>query len=322
MNKKSNELLSYIARLYYYKNQTQQEISRLVGISRPKVNRLLKEAREKGIVRVWVDEKNESFSELEESVRKTFNLYRVIICNSAPDDISIRRNLGIAGAKYLSENIRLFNSLAFSWGRTIWEVVRSLEDNPVTNKYQIDIVQINGGTSQIFNDAEPAEIGQTLAKTLGGRYYFLHAPALMGSSELCSAVMADKYISETLDRARNADVALIGIGSLRDFALRKLRYISQTEFMNLEKDGIVGDISLRFFDINGKKVDNILNSRLIGLTLEEIKAIPNVVGIAGGKLKIESILGALRTRIINVLITDEKTAREVMLLNSKSCKNF
>jgi DNA-binding transcriptional regulator LsrR (DeoR family) len=322
MNKKSNELLSYIARLYYYKNQTQQEISRLVGISRPKVNRLLKEAREKGIVRIWVDEKNESFSELEESVRKTFNLYRVIICNSAPDDISIRRNLGIAGAKYLSENIRLFNSLAFSWGRTIWEVVRSLEDNPVTNKYQIDIVQINGGTSQIFNDAEPAEIGETLAKTLGGRYYFLHAPALMGSSELCSAVMADKYISETLDRARNADVALIGIGSLRDFALRKLRYISQTEFMNLEKDGIVGDISLRFFDINGKKVDNILNSRLIGLTLEEIKAIPNVVGIAGGKLKIESILGALRTRIINVLITDEKTAREVMLLNSKSCKNF
>jgi len=318
MNKKSDEFLSYIARLYHYKNQTQQEISKLVGISRPKVNRLLKEARERGIVRIWIDEKNDSFSELEESVRKTFNLYRVIICNSSIDDISIRRNLGVTGAKYLAENIRLFNSLAFSWGRTIWEVVRSLEDSPVTNKYPIDIVQINGGTSQIFNDTESAEIGQTLARTLGGRYYFLHAPALMGSSKLCSAVMADKYISETLDRARNADVALIGIGSLRDFALRKLRYISQTEFMNLEKSGIVGDISLRFFDINGKKVNNFLNSRLIGLTLEEIKTIPHVVGIAGGNLKIDSILGALRTRIINVLIIDEKTAREVMLLNSKS----
>jgi len=318
MNKKSDEFLSYIARLYHYRNQTQQEISKLVGISRPKVNRLLKEARERGIVRIWIDEKNDSFSELEESVRKTFNLYRVIICNSSIDDISIRRNLGVTGAKYLAENIRLFNSLAFSWGRTIWEVVRSLEDSPVTNKYPIDIVQINGGTSQIFNDTESAEIGQTLARTLGGRYYFLHAPALMGSSKLCSAVMADKYISETLDRARNADVALIGIGSLRDFALRKLRYISQTEFMNLEKSGIVGDISLRFFDINGKKVNNFLNSRLIGLTLEEIKTIPHVVGIAGGNLKIDSILGALRTRIINVLIIDEKTAREVMLLNSKS----
>lgn len=318
MNKKSNEFLSYIARLYYYKNQTQQEISRLVGISRPRVNRLLQEARERGIVRIWIDEKNGSFSELEESMRKTFNLYRVIICNSSPDDISIRRNLGIIGAKYLAENIRLFNSLAFSWGRTVWEVARSLEDNPANNKYPIDIVQINGGTSQIFNDTEPAEIGQTLARTFGGRYYFLHAPALMGSSKLCSAIMADKYISETLDRARNADVALIGIGSLRDFALRKLRYISQTEFINFEKSGIVGDISLRFFDINGKKVDNILDSRLIGLTLEEIKAVPHIVGIAGGNLKIESILGAVRTGIINVLIIDEKTAREVMLLNSKS----
>lgn len=318
MNKKSNEFLSYIARLYHYKNQTQQEISRLVGISRPKVNRLLKEARERGIVRVWIDEKNDSFSELEESMRKTFNLYRVIICNSSPDDISVRRNLGITGAKYLAENIRLFNSLAFSWGRTVCEVARSLEDSPATNKYPIDIVQINGGTSQIFNATEPSEIGQILARTFGGRYYFLHAPALMGSSKLCSAVMADKYISETLNRARNADVVLIGIGSLRDFALRKLRYISQTEFMNLEKSGIVGDIALRFFDINGRKVDNFLNSRLIGLTLEEIKTIPHVIGIAGGNLKIESILGALRTRIINVLIIDEKTAREVMLLNSKS----
>ena len=318
MNKKSDEFLSYISRLYYYKNQTQQEISKLVGISRLKVNRLLKEARERGIVRIWIDEKNDSFSKLEESMRKTFNLYRVIICNSAPDDVLIRRNLGITGAKYLAENIRLFSSLAFSWGRTVWEVVHRLEDSPVTHKYPIDIVQINGGTSQIFNDTEPAEIGQTLARTLSGRYYFLHAPALMGSSKLCSAVMADKYISETLNRARNADLALIGIGSLRDFALRKLRYISQTEFMNLEKSGIVGDIALRFFDINGKKVDNFLNSRLIGLTLEEIKRIPHVVGIAGGNLKIESILGALRTKIINVLIIDEKTAREVMLLNSKS----
>ena len=317
MDEKSNEFLSYISRLYHYKNMTQLEISKMVGISRPKVNRLLKEARERGIVRIWIDDKNNSFSELEENICKTFNLYRVIICNSSMDDISIRRNLGIAGAKYLAENIRLFNSLAFSWGRTIWEVVRSLEDNLVTNKYPIDIVQINGGTSQIFNDTEHAEIGQTLARTLGGRYYFLHAPALMGSSKLCSAVMADKYISETLDRARNADIAIIGIGSLRDFALRKLRYISQTEFMNLEKSGIVGDISLRFFDINGKKVDNFLNSRLIGLTLEEIKSIPQVVGIAGGNLKIESILGALRTSIINVLIIDEKTAREVILLNSK-----
>ena len=134
--------------------------------------------------------------------------------------------------------------------------------------------------------------------------------------------MADKYILETLNRARNADLALIGVGSLRDFALRKLRYVSHTEFMNLEKSGIVGDIALRFFDINGKKVDNFMDSKLIGLTLEEIKTIPQVIAMAGGNLKIESILGALKSKIINVLITDEKTAREVMLLNSKSCKNF
>jgi len=92
--------------------------------------------------------------------------------------------------------------------------------------------------------------------------------------------------------------------------------------MNLEKSGIVGDISLRFFDINGKKVSNFIDPRLIGLTLEEIKTIPHVVGVAGGNLKIESILGALRTGTINVLIIDEKTAREVVFLNNNPRKNF
>ena len=47
-------------------------------------------------------------------------------------------------------------------------------------------------------------------------------------------------------------------------------------------------------------------------SIEELKAIPNVVGVAGGTDKVEAIQGALAGQYIDVLVTTEEVARALL----------
>jgi len=63
----------------------------------------------------------------------------------------------------------------------------------------------------------------------------------------------------------------------------------------------------RFFCRDGEPGGH-LDARTIAIEWSQLEAIPTVVAIAEGLRKVEAILGALRTRCVDVLITDEATA--------------
>ena len=76
----------------------------------------------------------------------------------------------------------------------------------------------------------------------------------------------------------------------------------------LHQAGAVGEISFRFYDIDGQPVITPLNDRVIGITLDELRRADRVMAIAGGEAKTAAIAGALRLGVINVLVTDRFTA--------------
>ena len=55
--------------------------------------------------------------------------------------------------------------------------------------------------------------------------------------------------------------------------------------------------------------------RVIGLTLPKLKRIPVTITMATGQDKARAILGGLRTGVISVLCTDDRTARDVLQLD-------
>ena len=71
-------------------------------------------------------------------------------------------------------------------------------------------------------------------------------------------------------------------------------------------------MSLRFFDSEGRFVKTPLDDRVIGMTLEELAHVDRVIALAGGSSKTEAILGALRTGVIDILITDKFTAARLV----------
>ena len=70
----------------------------------------------------------------------------------------------------------------------------------------------------------------------------------------------------------------------------------------------------QFFNIKGEKVDCDLHKRIVAFPIEDLRKMQNVIGLAGGKDKVEAILGAIHGGFIKILITDEETAKSVLNL--------
>ncbi|MBP0573670.1 hypothetical protein J8J27_23500, partial [Mycobacterium tuberculosis] len=87
---------------------------------------------------------------------------------------------------------------------------------------------------------------------------------------------------------------------------------SNEELTDLERRGAVGDMCLRFFDAAGKPVESPFDERVTGITLEQLKAVPHVIAVAGGARKTAAIRGALLTGAVNTLITDKFTAERIL----------
>ena len=73
-----------------------------------------------------------------------------------------------------------------------------------------------------------------------------------------------------------------------------------------------GDIAGRFFDRDGKLIEHEINHRVIGLTLDQIAAIPIRVVVAAGPPKVEPLVVAMRRGLLNVLVTDASTATALL----------
>jgi len=116
---------------------------------------------------------------------------------------------------------------------------------------------------------------------------------------------------DTLELASRADVALVGIGAFEPGStlLSNGSTLTPEEVADLKVRGVAGDIALQFFDTDGRKMDHPINSRIVGTNLEKISSIGRVIGVAGGPQKRQAIRAALRGRLINVLVTDDQTAK-------------
>ncbi len=86
----------------------------------------------------------------------------------------------------------------------------------------------------------------------------------------------------------------------------------------LKADGGVGDICGNFYDIQGRPVMD--ETGIVGINLEQIQKVPEVIVAAGGLEKTQALVGALRGRFIKTLVTDVVTAREVLAVHEKEVK--
>jgi deoxyribonucleoside regulator len=314
-----DDLLADVAEMYYLEGKKQAEIAQHIGLTRSMVSRLLDEARSKGIIEFRIL-RPLSFDEgLAGKLIERFGVKsaHVVIMREAGSN-RILRQVGAGAAQVLRRLLSHEMILGLAWGTFIRATVDAFElEEPLPG---IRVVQLVGAGDSRINDYDGHALVQRMANLTGGEGIFLNAPILVNTEESAQSLMASKTIRETIQLARNADIALLGVGSTdpRYSTFYHSGYFSLAELSKLQSDGAVGNVCGMHFTLDGELTSLDLQHRLVTVSKEDLFKINTRFGVAGGIGKVKPIYGALRGGFINVLVTDNFAAMALLELAERN----
>jgi deoxyribonucleoside regulator len=307
-------LLAQIASMYYEQELTQNEIARQLGLSRVKVYRLLKQARAEQVVQITINWPIERDLELETLLKETFGLKEAMVLKTiSANHTPTLQLLGQLGAYYLEQVLTDGSTMTVCLGRSTYEVINAIKPG---FQAKVRVAQAMGSMPFTMQELDSATLANQLAQKLGGEVLYLSSPLIADSPEAAGVMRRQREIERTLAAARQADVALLGIGNLdpATSGFVEAGFITPEELATLTAAGAVGDMAGQIFTITGQLHPCEYNQRVIGISFDELCQIPLTIAVAGGKEKAQAILGGLRTCVVKVFCTDDQTAREVLAL--------
>ncbi|MFD1420682.1 sugar-binding transcriptional regulator [Lactiplantibacillus songbeiensis] len=308
----NHDQLLRAAILYYEQNMTQEQVAKSIGVSRPVVSKLLQRARDNHLVEFFVKDPDKQNCELELEIQKKYNLNSVKVVSTRFNrtSSSVLSQAGFLTAQYLRSIINNVSSIGIGWGNAISYFVAESE---YITAGKLTVVPLVGGLGLLNLDIHANHLVAELASKLDARYSTFYAPVIADSEESAGELRKSSLVSSALDAAKNVDVAFIGVGNdVETSTWRKLDYITESETQELTDAGAIGDVVADFFDDKGCTVHTDFSNRLIGITIDDLKDIKNVVVTAVGEKKAKGIKVLLENHVINTLIIDRDIAEKVV----------
>ena len=312
---RSQEVLVKAARLYYLEDRSQGEVAKALGLSRSSVSRILTAAREQGVVEIRIHDPSglARVTELEDALCQAFGVASAVIVprrqGQSPVDVVAQ-----ATARLFEQKVSGLGSVGLSWGNTVDRFVERVELEPINSG--LVICPLVGG---LPSDAGPA--GNTsleqLAEKCGAHSFRFESPAVVESRETWLAMNGESTILRAIERAAEVQAAFVGIGSYGVHNSRRVvaaMQLSEEEAAQLAGQRPAGDICGRYYDLLGNVLGAPVAERVIGITLDQLREVPEVIGLAGGVEKAPGVVGALRTGVFGGIVLDEDLARAVLNL--------
>ena len=307
-----NELrmIARVAQMYHVENLRQAQIANHLRISQATVSRMLKRAQDEEIVRTTVVAPSGTYADLEADLRRKYGISEAIVVECAEDrDGAIMARIGEAAAHFVEATLQPDEIIGVSsWSETILKMVDNI--HPMKSGKAKHVVQTLGGMGDPTVQIHANQLTTRLAKLTGAEAHLLSAPGVAQSREAKLVLLGDTYVRETMELFEKITLAIVGIGAVEPSSMlaRSGNVFASRELNAVREAGGVGDISLRFFDADGTSVKTPLDDRVIGMTLDEHAKIGRVIALAGGQSKTRAIHGALKTGVIDLLVTDKFTA--------------
>ena len=295
-----HDLMVRAAWMYYQDDLTHAEIARKLYLSRVKVTRLLKRAREQGIVEIRVVPPMPPDMALSREIEATFGVQAVVV----PNPEAMAR----AAADLLVSLLEPGLHIGFGWSST----VSQLADHLPAAIYIPDCV-VADLVGNMLGKANPYSISGRVAEALGAKLMPLAVPALVSAAPVRNALLGEDHVQTTLAAGRASTLAFVGVGEVgATSTLVQTGFLTPEDITTLEARGAVGDMLLHCFDIDGTPVTSGVADRILGVGWDDLQRIPNVVLMAHGPHKIKALLGALRSKAPDTLITDMITAANLL----------
>ena len=309
--KDRRSLLADIAEMYFLEGKNQAEIATMVGVTRSNISRMLKEARNSGIVQIQINRPIREDQSMADQLIDRFDLIdaRVVVVDQSSLSLEL---LGKAAANELMAQLKPGWVIGTSWGTGISATVEEITKE--SSLHELKVVQLLGALGARIKDYDAHAIVRRLAEKLDAEGFYINAPFLVKDNGIAESLLENRSVQETLEQGKRVDVALLGVGSsdMQHCSFFLADYVTRKEIQEIQQAGAIGDVCGRFFNIHGSMTAYEFQNRLIGISIKDLLRIPVRIGVAGGPAKIDPIIGALRGRLINTLVSDVKTISEVL----------
>ena len=303
--------LAQVAWAYYVEGLTQEGVADKLGATRLRVNKAISEAHRRGLVRITFNTAFAACAELEAGLRERFALKQVYVAPAPADPRDIQMVVGAALGHVLSEvladpAVRLFG---MSWGNTLNLATRFVA---ALERPDLEIISVMGGLTR-GSDLNSFEITTRLADLVGAQHSYFTAPLYAGSAASRDTIMQLDVFREVLDKLRAVDAMAMAAGDLsKRSMLMRDGLPSDVSIEELIALAGVGDVLGTVIDAQGRPLDHPINERIIGLGLDDLARIPNVILAAGGPHKVAVNRAMLRRGLIDTFVTDEASARALL----------
>lgn len=299
-----------VARRYYLDNKQKREIADELGLSRFKVARLLDLARAEGIVQISIKLPTADDLELADRLAERYGLRRaVVVRGEYPDPEAVAAAIGHSAAEYLAAILGPEDVLGMAWGASLTAMAEAFR----AEASGADVVQIVGGVRSVGHSLSGVEIVRRLALGTGGHAYPLHAPFVVGTSEMASDLRHEASLAEVTERFERLTIAVFGVGAWEPPQSSLFNELPHHDRARLRKAGIVADLCGIPLNAAGEVVDEEIAQRVVGVSIDELRRVPETVAVAGGELKVDAIRACLRAGVVSTLVTDSSTA-ELLLI--------
>ncbi|WP_285761683.1 sugar-binding transcriptional regulator [Nocardiopsis ansamitocini] len=299
--------VSTIARRFYLDGRSKVEIADEFGLSRFKVARALDIARESGIVRISIQLPAQIDADLSDRVRAAYGLDRAIVVAGSDDPAQTHRQLGSVAADLLGEIVEEGDVLGLAWGRTI-----NVMGAELTRLAPCTTVQLGGVFSHRTGDEGSVETVRRAAQLSGGTAYPIYAPLIVPDATTARALREDPGIASALSRFALLTKAVVAIGGWDEQSSTVYQSLGPRLREEYRALGVRAEISGRLFDAEGASVRTDLEDRLIGVSADQLRAVPEVIAVAGGPGKAEAVAVMLRSGLVSTMVTDAATARTLV----------
>jgi DNA-binding transcriptional regulator LsrR (DeoR family) len=296
--------------LYYVAGNTQDQIAAKLGVSRQSAQRLVSLAVSEGLVKVRLDHPIANCLDLAARLSSRFALDLCEVVPSDPQSASTTLGVAEAAAAEIERRLRSPDPivLAVGTGRTLKAAIEQLTPMECPQHKLVSL------TGNIAPDGSAAyyNVIFTMADTIKARSFPMPLPVIASSPAEREMLLRQPMIQPALTLAAKADVTFVGIGDLGPKApLYEDGLITEAELRALQKAGAVGEIVGWAYDRDGRMIEGITNDRVSSAPLPSRER-SLVVALAMGDRKLPGILAAVTRRLVNGLITDERTASALL----------
>ena len=301
-------LSALLARRYYLDGRSKIEIAEEFGLSRFKVARLIDVARSSGLVRIEIGRQGLLDVDLSVRLQDRFGLRHAIVVDTADDPpAALRQHLGRVTAELLAEVVGPADVLGLAWSRTISAMSRALPRLPA-----VPVVQLTGALAVPDGDHSSIDVVRDAARATGGPAFFFYAPFTVADATTAAALRRQPDVARAFDQLPRVTTAVAGVGLWAAGQSTLYDAAGRADRAELRRLGVCAEVSGVFLSADGRPLQTPLSGRMIGVDAAQMAAIPEVIVIAYGAAKEQAARAALRSGLVDSLVTHAALAHALL----------